>query len=402
VSQDPDRVLYISYDGLMEPLGQSQVLQYLKKLAKNYEIFLLTFEKKSDWSDVSKRETLINDVCQSGIRWAPLRYHKRPSLLATSYDLAVGLFVSLFLVLKNKIRIIHARSYVPSVLGLILKKILGTHFIFDMRGFWADERVDAGMWKRDSSLYKLAKWFEKHFLVSADVIVSLSEAGVDAMKAFPYLCNHPLHFEVIPTCANFEFFYPRSIASEGKNKPFVLGYVGAVTGWYLFDPVLECFKILLKIKPNALLKVLNRGEHRYIQQRLVAHKVPTSSVNVLTVDYAEVAAEMRLMEAGIFFIRPAFSKKASCPTKLGEFLGCGIPCLSNVEVGDTEKILNGESVGVILREFCMPAQEEAVKRLVTLATDPAVKDRCVEVALRYFSLYNGVRLYSRIYESLAD
>ena len=27
------RVLYISYDGMLEPLGQSQVLQYLRRLA---------------------------------------------------------------------------------------------------------------------------------------------------------------------------------------------------------------------------------------------------------------------------------------------------------------------------------------------------------------------------------
>jgi len=42
------RVLYISYDGLMEPLGESQVLSYLKGLSKSYQIYLLSFEKKQD------------------------------------------------------------------------------------------------------------------------------------------------------------------------------------------------------------------------------------------------------------------------------------------------------------------------------------------------------------------
>jgi hypothetical protein len=34
-------VLYISYDGMLEPLGQSQVLAYLKRIAHGRRIHLL-------------------------------------------------------------------------------------------------------------------------------------------------------------------------------------------------------------------------------------------------------------------------------------------------------------------------------------------------------------------------
>ena len=41
------KVLYISYDGMTDPLGQSQVLPYLEGLAKkNYAITLISFEKE--------------------------------------------------------------------------------------------------------------------------------------------------------------------------------------------------------------------------------------------------------------------------------------------------------------------------------------------------------------------
>ena len=49
------RVLYITYDGLLEPLGQSQVLQYLKKLAEYHEITLVSYERTADWAEVDKR-----------------------------------------------------------------------------------------------------------------------------------------------------------------------------------------------------------------------------------------------------------------------------------------------------------------------------------------------------------
>ena len=42
------KVLYITYDGILEPLGQSQVLNYLEKLSEDHEITLMSIEKKQD------------------------------------------------------------------------------------------------------------------------------------------------------------------------------------------------------------------------------------------------------------------------------------------------------------------------------------------------------------------
>ena len=73
------RVLYISYDGVMEPLGRSQVLQYLKRLAKQHSITLISYEKKADWSQEGRRTALVEEMSAAGIKWYPLRYHKRPT-----------------------------------------------------------------------------------------------------------------------------------------------------------------------------------------------------------------------------------------------------------------------------------------------------------------------------------
>ena len=47
------KVLYITYDGILEPLGQSQVLNYLEKLSKDHEITLMSFEKKQDTKNIN-------------------------------------------------------------------------------------------------------------------------------------------------------------------------------------------------------------------------------------------------------------------------------------------------------------------------------------------------------------
>jgi glycosyltransferase involved in cell wall biosynthesis len=269
-------ILYITYDGLLEPLGQSQVFQYLKKLAEHHEITLVSYEKAPDWA---KRKALEKSVKEVGIRWVSLRYHKRPSALATAYDLLVGLFLCSYLSIRYRIQIVHARSYVPSVIALALKRIFNKRFIFDMRGFWADEKVDAGHWRTHSRIYRVAKWFEKQFLTHADVVVSLTHAGVSAMQQFPYLKNRLPQFEVISTCTNLELFRP---SVENSKHLFTIGYVGTTGNWYLFDPVMACFKILLKIRPNTRFLIINRGEHEYIQERLSAYGI--GQVEIRTAD----------------------------------------------------------------------------------------------------------------------
>jgi len=49
----------------------------------------------------------------AGIGWTPLAYHKSPSAPATAYDIAVGTLVALQLVLRLKVKIVHARSMSP-------------------------------------------------------------------------------------------------------------------------------------------------------------------------------------------------------------------------------------------------------------------------------------------------
>ena len=115
---------------------------------------------------------------------------------------------------------------------------------------------------------------------------------------------------------------------------------------------------------------------------------------------AGVAKAMQNMDAGIFIIKPAYSKIASAPTKLGEFLGCGVPCLGNANVGDIADIIVGEKVGVVLSSFDADSIRVAVEELVCLTKQEGIKAHCRDVALRYFSLKEGVRSFDRIYREL--
>lgn len=389
-------ILYITYDGLLEPLGQSQVLAYQEKLSVDYKIHILSFEKAHDWNDEAKRTALAERLLTAGIHWHPRRYHKSPSALATAYDILVGTFSALWLVLRNRIGIVHSRSYVPSVMALVVKRLTGAKFIFDMRGFWADERVDGGLWPRDGYLYRSAKWFEKRFLLSADYVVSLTHAAVNEMQTFSYLQNKFPFISTIPTCTDLDRFVP----GKPINGPFILGYVGSAGVWYLFDAVLESFKQLQSIKPDSMLMILNRQDHKYILERLSSASISMDSVSLVAADFSEVPKLMQKMNAGIFFYKPSYSRYACAPTKLGEFLASGKPCMANAGGGDMAEIFCNEQCGVIVDSFDSSSLSNGMHQLLALCAKPDIQERCVRVARSYFSLDQGVTNYREIYRKL--
>jgi glycosyltransferase involved in cell wall biosynthesis len=272
-----------------------------------------------------------------------------------------------------------------------------------MRGFWADERVDGGLWPRNGSLFRIAKNFERRFLLSADHVVSLTYAAHHELQQFDYLKLQMPPITVIPTCTDLGVFKPDERYDHSIEKGaqlFKVGYVGSVNVSYLFDETLLFFKLIQEAIPNARLHILNRGDHDYIQERLTFHQINPSSVMLEKVNHGDVAQAMNTMDAGIFFIKKVYSKVASAPTKLGEFLGCGIPCIGNSGVGDMEAILEKEHVGVAIKSFTESAMREAVDRIITLSREPDIKQRCRKVAIEHFSLDTGVAKYSKIYNDL--
>ncbi len=394
----PMRTLYISYDGVLEPLGQSQVVAYLRLLAADSSIHLISFEKDTDWQRTVERQVLEKLLGEAKVIWHPLRYHKKPTALATSWDIVQGVVVGCYLLLHHRLALVHGRSYVASLIAWIIQRLTSAQFLFDMRGFWADERVDGGLWPRGGRMYRVAKWFERQLLLNADHVVSLTHTAVREMEKFPYLVGRMPPVTVIPTCADLVRFCPQ----PAIKKEFLVGYVGSAGTWYEFDATVACFAELLRLRPAARFLIINRNEHSYIQERLIAGGVPLTAVELRSASHSEMPQQIARMRASIFFIKPVFSKQASAPTKLAELLGCGIPCLANSGVGDMAEILEGEKVGVAVGDFSPESLRTGLAKLLDLLLEPGVESRCVTAAHKHFSLDEGVRRYAQVYRSLLE
>lgn len=400
------RTLYISYDGVLEPLGESQVVAYLERLARVAQPVLVSYEKPKDLRDNGRVGRMAARLRAAGVSWVPLRYHKRPPILSTLWDVVRGLLAGQRLCRSRRIALAHARGYVPALIALCLKGLAGTKFIFDMRGFWADEKVDGGHWRRDSRIYAVTKWCERRFYERADAIVSLTHEGVKAIPDLGYRIPPQTPILVIPTCADLERFAPgpkdQALAARlGLAGHRVVGCVGTMHNWYLRQPMLDYLACLARWDPALRMLIVTRDDHEQLRRDAVAAGVPVDRLVLIEAPFSAMPAHMRLMDLGMFFIKVCFSKRGSAATKLGEFLGCGVPVIINDGVGDSSWIVRDHRVGVVLQDMRRDAYATSLPAVRALLDDPQVSARCRDAARRYFDLDVGARQYADLYRRLA-
>ncbi|MCC6186326.1 MAG: glycosyltransferase [Chitinophagaceae bacterium] len=399
-------ILYISYDGMTDPLGQSQVLPYLVGLSsKGYKITLLSCEKNENWH----HKELIQAICtKHHINWQPTKYTRKPPILSTIKD--VKNLKKLAAGLHNKIAfdIVHCRSYIAALVGQSMKKKYGLPLVFDMRGFWADERVDGGLWNLNKPVYKqVFQYFKKkeqQFLQEADAVVSLTYAAKAEIETWS-IPHAPI--TVIPCCVDMELFDPTQLSNtktnalrrkaDLPNNKLVMGYVGSLGTWYLLNEMLRFFEYWLKNHPDTILFFVTSEPKDMILKAASNLRIDNNKIRIISSSRSEMPYYISMMDIGLFFIKNAFSKKASSPVKQGELMAMGVPVICNAGVGDSDFIVEKYKSGELVHSFDEQGFSEAVKKLKEEMNHPEI---IRQGAADYFALARGVEAYAAIYESL--
>lgn len=403
--------LYICYFGLREPLVQTQVLPYLRELQKDgHRISLLTFEPELNtaWSKTDLDDWQAS-LSGEGIEWLALAYHKRPTLPATIWDILAGAWTAARYARRNKVDIFHARNHVAAAMGLWARKFAGGKLIFDIRGFFPDEYVDAGSWPAGGYLYRGTKWAERKLLDAADGFVVLTEkARAILFDNRPSEDSRPV--AVIPCCVDLNRFTLDPVAAQetlrekyGLTGRRVIVYLGALGGWYLSDEMADLFAAAHAKDPNLISLILTQSDGDPLAARLRARGVPDDDFLILKAAPEDVPHFLSAADLALMFIKPGYSKKASSPTKLAEYLACGLPVICNAGIGDVDEVVETDRVGVLVREFTNVAYAAALEKVNELMRDPETVARCRESAVRRFDLVTvGGARYRALYREVGE
>lgn len=371
------RVIYVSYDGAGEPLGRSQVLGYLSRLAPDCDITLISFEKSRDGSAELRAE-----LAELGIGWEALTYHRWPPVVSTIRDVMAGVRTLRAVAARRPPDIVHVRSDVPALIALLARRWTGGKLLFDIRGFWADERVEGGLWAPGGRLYRLARRCEERFYAAAAGVVTLTEASLPQIQRWSE--SRPV-VKVIPTCVDLERFVLQPRRAEGPRAV----WSGSIGTWYRFDLAARVADALA-----MPLTVISR------QAELAVAELGGYPASVFSLRPEQMPAELHTGDVGLCLIKSSFAKTASAPTRFAEYLACGMPVIVTPGVGDLEAIVERHRVGVVLRGEDQAAIHAAAVALRDLASDTSVPGRCRQLAEDRFDVRVGARAYLELYRSL--
>lgn len=399
------KILYISYDGMTDPLGQSQVIPYLKELTKHgFQFTLLSVEKKER---LEKNGELIRRILQdAGITWETLLFTASPPILSKLYDQFRLNATAIRLHRKHQFDLVHCRSYVAAATGIKLKEKFSIPFLFDMRGFWVDERVDSGLWNLKNPLYKffytVYKKKEKEYFSTSAHIISLTQKGKEELISRYKVPAAKI--SVIPCCADLELFDYTKINLSDKEQTKkqldispatkVLSYLGSLGGWYMTDEMLDFFAVLKKSIPDSVFLFITHDNKEQIISKAAQKGIDSNAIRVIPASRNQVPGYLSISDWSIFFIKDLYSKKASSPTKQGEIMAMGIPIVCN-DIGDTGKIITTLKSGAVINQFATSEYETIASSMDQLLQ--LEKKHIRESAFHYFDLQTGVEKYRQAY-----
>jgi len=389
------RVLWIVQDGVLAGPGASQTVPYLVGLsAEGHELRLLSFEQKRFLADESRVAAVRARLEAAGVAWTARPFGSGPAVIRTLVQLGRALRVGRKL--ARDVDFIHARSYVPA---LIAQK-LGRPFLFDMRGLWPQEKIDAGLWREGGPTHRTWKRLECRLLDRAAGVVLLANGAREHLGALD------VPVKVIPTAVDLDRFrpdLPLPTGGEHLAGRRVLAICGALGSWYLLkDMIAFCARALDRGDADHIL-ILSEEDRTPAVAGLRGLGVSLEDITDLGVPHEQAPLWFSLACAGILLIKSAPSKRASAPTKLAEFLACGVPVVTTPGIGDTEELLTRTRTGIIVSAHDAKSHEDALGELTALRSEGLeLVERCRATAVRELSLAAAVREYSDLYKTLME
>ncbi|WFM69994.1 glycosyltransferase [Halomonas sp. CKK8] len=393
--------LYLTRNGLLEPLGQSQVFAYLRGLSREHTITLITYEKPEDWADSTRMARARADCEAHGIRWLPQRFRHTPRIISPALNMLRMAWLSWREVRNGRAELIHARSYIPAAVALAVHRLTGVLFIFDMRALWPEELITAGRLRRGSLLHKAIAWVERACLARGAAVVSLTHAAVEHLhRTYPQELNGQ-RIAVIPTCADLVRFTPAAKRHEGL---LVHGCIGTVlSGWFRTDWLASWLAVAAKRDAQARFEIVTRDDAKQVRQSLDPERQLGERLTIGPRAPEAMPEAVRGHDHSImFYAGGEVSELGRSPTRMAEVLGCGLPVVANAGVGDVAAIIREWRVGVLV-EGSEPSQiNAALEALDELSQDPGLPTRCRRAAEAIFSLDAGTEAYRALYAEVLE
>lgn len=395
-----NRVVYLTFDGILQPLGHSQVLRIVAGLAaRGFDYEIVSLEREADLADPRRVEAMRRLVREAGIAWSPIRY------AVGGYARNVAGALAALLRAAPRAALVHARSYVAAGVARTAMAATRVPYLFDARGYWIDERREAGIHFRGARSEALARRVERNLYRESAGVVALTElmaADVRDGRFGPFGSRPSI---AIPTCADYDEFRIREdVGATDPPDPalagkLVVGIIGSINFSYHTDQSFELARRILERRSDAVLLVASSQKDE-MRARATQAGIPSERLVLRSIPHAEMARWTRHVDVTPHLLVETPAKRGSMPTKLAELFASGVRPLHvgcNTEVTDW---IRRAGSGVVLASVAPDELERAAVDVATTPRDVSALRRAREITAPHFSLESGIERYARLLHRL--
>ena len=386
---------------------RSQVIKTLmtiKRTSQDLDITLVSFTPIHHYLKYSKhKKKLKTEFKNVGMRFiqipilflsrdAHIRFWLLPLFLLQT--IPILLIIALF----KRTRIIHARSYPASLVGLSIKKLLGPKLIFDMRGLYVDEALLVNKFKPNSKDVEIWRKLETQLVQKSDAVIGVSPG----FKTFLGNRLNDTKFFVVPCSVDADEFYSNGKAQLQKrnelnlSERFIIVFSGSLGSWVSVHYIITIFKKIKRIKKNAFLLILTQTNDPEIKKTLF--RAESGNFAIYNLNPEEVSDLLRIADVALLLRKESIVNKVALAVKFCEYLASGVPVLVTESAYEVARLVKKYKCGVVIQDENDPELEEKFRELIK--NKETYRTNGLRLIKKYLSLEKCSGKFIDIYKKL--
>ncbi|MEZ4859227.1 MAG: hypothetical protein R2781_10490 [Flavobacteriaceae bacterium] len=387
------KVLFVTWDGPETNYIESLFLPIFSRLnaAYGHEFHIIQFT----WGNPQRLQHTKAICAAQKVAYTSLNVSRKIAMLGLLKALFIqSKFVKRY-VATHDIQIIMPRATTSAaIVNRFIKNTKAT-YLFDADGFSQDERVDFSGWNPKGLRYKMYRFFEKTALKKAHGVLCRSKAAKEILTERAGYNFDKNKITVIANGKDTAVFnmLPKEDFKPTKGVRFI--YAGSLGPQYMLPEMLKIFENVVLHNPHSTFTILS-GNLDFAEDIISSSFTKLhSKINLLKVLPAEVPSYIKNSDIAFSLRSPKFSMKGVCPIKLGEYLLCGVPVISNTGIGDTDVMLKDLKCAFIINDLKQISMPKISEWCVNVHGDYAIKMQARAVGKNFFDIDKTVALYHK-------